>query len=116
MTSLRIVERRNEERVPSHVQLLVWGVDTRGERFVQHARAQDISLGGALLSGLESDVRSGDVVGILYDGKKARFRVIWVRYADATTKLQAAVQRLPGDLCPWEGLLQEAASASQGPG
>jgi len=111
MASLRIVDRRSEERIPSDVTLLVWGVDTRGERFVQHARAQDISLGGALLCGLESDLRSGDVIGILYAGKKARYRVVWVRYAEATAKLQAAVQRFAGDLCPWADLLQESIPA-----
>jgi hypothetical protein len=58
---------------------LVWGVETKSEPFQQEARARDISLCGALLSGIDADVRSGDVIGILYAGRKPRYRVIRVR-------------------------------------
>jgi hypothetical protein len=111
MADLRIIDRRGEERIPSDVTLLVWGVDTRGERFTQQALARDLSNGGALLSGLECDLRSGDV-RILYAGRKARFRVVWVREAGPAAKLQAAVQRFSCDLCPWQELLQDSVPAS----
>ncbi len=86
---------------------MVWGVDTRGDRFLQEARAREISLSGALLSGLDAELRSGDVIGILYAGKKARYRVVWVRYGGATRKIQAAVHRFATDECPWLALLSE---------
>ena len=75
MGVIRIIERRQETRADSDLPLQVWGVDTRGERFLQSARARDISLSGALLSGLDAELRSGDVIGILYAGKTARYRV-----------------------------------------
>jgi|SRR5271166_2254097 len=102
-----IFDRRREARREADLALTVWGVDTRGEHFLQDARAQDISLSGALLSGLDTDLRSGDVVGILYAGKKARYRVIWVRYDGAGDKMQVAVHRVQDDPCPWVELLQE---------
>jgi len=105
MTHIRSNDRRRESRVTADLGLLVWGLDTRGERFMQEARARDISLSGALLSGLDADLRSGDVVGILYAGKKARFRVVWIRYDGAGDKMQVAVHRFSGDECPWEGHL-----------
>ena len=74
------IERRRELRAEIELTLIVWGVDTRGERFVQEARARDISLSGALLCGLKAELRSGDVIGILYGARKARYRVVWVRY------------------------------------
>lgn len=52
--------------------LTVWGVDTRGDRFLQEGRAREISLSGALLTCLEAQLRSGDVIGILYASRKAR--------------------------------------------
>jgi len=79
MGLIRRIDRRREARTEVDLGLLVWGVDTRGERFLQEARARDISLSGALLSGLDTDLRAGDVVGVLYAGKKARFRVVWIR-------------------------------------
>jgi len=100
-------DRRREPRTAIDLPLTVWGVDTKGEQFLQDVRARDISLSGALLSGLDVDLASGDVIGILHAGRKARFRVVWIRYDESGDKLQAAVHRLPADACPWLSLLTE---------
>lgn len=100
-------DRRRESRIRTDLPLLVWGIDTRGERFLEEAHARDISLRGALLSGLEADLRSGDVIGILCSGRKARFRVIWTRYDEGGEKMQVAVHRVEPDACPWLDLLAE---------
>ena len=107
MGDLRRIDRRREERVLANLAITVWGVDTRGERFLQQATARDISLSGALLTGLEAELKSGDVVGVLYAGKKARFRVVWLRYSDSQEKIQAAVQRIETEACPWMDVLVE---------
>ena len=80
MGILHRIDRRREPRTEIDLPLVIWGVDTEGERFVQEAHARDISLSGALLSGVDADLRSGDVIGILYGKNKARYRVVWVRY------------------------------------
>jgi hypothetical protein len=108
----RTNDRRRETRVRADLQLMVWGVDARGERFLQQAHARDISLSGALLSGLDSQLRSGDVIGILYAGKKARYRVVWVRHSGAEQKVQAAVHRFAIDECPWKELLENEKAAA----
>jgi len=100
-----MIERRREPRIEVDFPLCVWGIDTKGDRFLQQVRARDISLSGALLSGLDAELRSGDLVGVLYAGRKARFRVVWVRYCGTSRKIQAAIHRLEQDECPWEELL-----------
>jgi hypothetical protein len=115
MGILRNFDRRREPRTNVDLALKVWGLDTRGERFVQEAHARDISLSGALLSGLDAELRSGDVVGILYGSRKARFRVVWVRYDEAGDKMQAAVHRIDPDVCPWRELLVEESADSAAP-
>ncbi len=111
------VERRKESRFLFDLPLTVWGVDTKGDRFLQEVRAHDISLSGALLSGLDTDLSSGDVIGVLYSGKKARFRVVWIRYDGAGDKMQVAVHRFTADECPWQELLsgEKAPRSSQWP-
>jgi hypothetical protein len=109
------MDRRREQRTAIDITLLVWGIDTHGERFLQEAHARDISLSGALLSGLETDIRSGDVIGILCGKRKARFRVVWVRYDDTGDKMLVAVQRLAADDCPWPELLNEASEPASPP-
>lgn len=105
-----MIDRRKEPRFETDVELVVWGVDTHGECFMQPARARDISLSGALLSGIDTELQSGDVVGILYAGRKARFRVVWVRYDGTGDLLQVAVHRVAADDCPWLDLVSEAAT------
>lgn len=107
-----INDRRREPRIKADLPVRVWGVDNRGERFLQLAHARDISLSGALVSGLDSELRSGDVIGILYAGKQARYRVVWVRQSGSTEKVQAAVHRFALDECPWKELLAEEQAAA----
>ena len=106
-------ERRREPRTKADLALTVWGVDATGERFLQKAQARDISLSGALLFGLDTELRSGDVIGILYAGKKARYRVIWVGHSGPPLQVQAAVHRFASDECPWrDQLVEEPAGAA----
>jgi hypothetical protein len=107
MGILRTFDRRRESRWVADLQVLVWGVAPRGERFLQEAKALDISVSGALLTGLDADLRSGDVVGLLYGKKKARYRVVWIRYDGAGDKMQVAVHRMQADECPWLDLLSD---------
>ena len=60
-----------------------------------------------MLSGVDADLNSGDVIGILYAGRRARFRVIWVRYDCDGNKMRVAVHRIDPDACPWRDLLDE---------
>ena len=113
MGIVRRIDRRGETRSVANFSVTVWGVDTQGERFLQEARVRDFSLSGALLSGLEADLRSGDVIGVLYAGAKARFRVVWVRYDDVGDKVQAAIHRIAPDVCPWQALLPNDAATSE---
>jgi len=73
-----------------------------GRAFSQAARAQNISSEGALLSGIESELSVGDVIGVQYQDKKARFKVIWVINAGAAQKIQAGVQIVSDQEAPWK--------------
>jgi hypothetical protein len=105
MATLRKVERRRESRSEADLGLLVWCIHTKCSHFLQEARAREISLSGAVLSGLDVELIAGDVIGILYAGKKARYEVVWVRQTDTFQKVQAAVHRVAVDDCPWKELL-----------
>jgi len=95
MGIVRNIDRRREQRTLRELPLIVWGVDACGERFLQEARARDISLFGALLSGLDADLKSGDVIGILFGKNKARYRVVWIRY-DGGRRQDAGCGASPG--------------------
>ena len=87
------------------LSVLIWGTDDKGAPFSQSARASNISGSGALLSLIEHPPRCGDLIGISYEGKNSRFRVIWVRDSCGESKIQVAVHRLENECCPWEACL-----------
>jgi hypothetical protein len=72
----------------------MWGMSAEGRPFSQHARAQNISSEGALLSGVENELKVGDVIG-----------VIWVMNTGAIKKNQVGVKLLADQECPWKTYL-----------
>lgn len=101
------MDRRHEPRFIEDLPVRVWVIDERGRWLTQFAVAHNISRSGALLMGLEHQMRCGDLILIEYDSIKSRFRIVWIRDSEGPYKIQAAVQRLDEDKCPWEQLLRE---------
>jgi hypothetical protein len=93
----RLQPRRKVELIVS-----VNGRDRAGECFSQDAVASSISVCGALLSGIERDIRSGDLIWVQHGGRKGRFKVVWVRNSGSQQLTQAAVQLCPGENSPWK--------------
>jgi hypothetical protein len=71
------------------------------QAFHQNATAQNVSLTGACINGLEHELKVGDVVGVQYETKKARCKVIWVIQAGGLKKYQVGVQLVVDQDCPW---------------
>jgi hypothetical protein len=100
-----MMERRREPRPETDFPLRVWGVDRDGRYFSQEVQARNVSVSGALFSQLDQEPKAGDLIGVEYNGKKARFRVVWVRNSGNRQKVQAAVHRISTDECPWLDIL-----------
>jgi hypothetical protein len=100
-----MIERRLDPRSRADISVVVWGTDARGEPFSQSAVVSNISNSGALLSRIERALRTGDLIGIAYQGRKARFRVIWGRESGGCIGIRVAVQKLVADPCPWKDIL-----------
>jgi hypothetical protein len=80
----------------------VWGMGANGRAFFQNVYARNLSYEGALLSGIDHLLTPGDTIGIQLEDKKARFRVGTVKDVGLPYKIQAEVQLLPGQECPWK--------------
>lgn len=106
-----MTERRKELRAPADdLPVRIWGTDTHGIPFLQTVFARNLSMRGALLTGIEQELRPGDLVGVQHGARQARFRIVWIGYYSGKSELiEAAVHRLQGDECPWpEALFQQA--------
>jgi hypothetical protein len=91
-----------EPRVNVDLPIRVFGMDANGRPFSQNAHARNISDHGAKLSGLERQLKPGDVIGVQFGDKKARCKVIWVVDAGTAQKIDVGVKMLEGQPCPWQ--------------
>lgn len=100
-----MIEPGPETRVAVDLQLRVWGMGADSRAFLQHAHARNISSGGALLSGIERDLKIGETIGVQYGEKKARCKVVWASKTSALQKIQVGVKLLRKLECPWTAAL-----------
>jgi len=92
-------------RATLDLKVRVWGMGSNNQPFFQNAFAQNVSATGACIYGIESELKVGDVIGVQYEGKKARCKVMWVVDAGALKKTQIGVQLVMDQDCPWAAAL-----------
>ena len=110
MQKTTMAKSPTEPRVTVDLPVRIWGLTAEGKPFSQRARAQNISSEGALLNGVESELKVGDVIGVECDDQKTRCTVIWVVNAGAMKKNQIGVRLLTSQKCPWTSYLSKDAA------
>jgi PilZ domain len=93
----------------------VFGMDAGGRPFSQDAHCQNISARGAQLSGLEKQLRPGDIIGVQFGDRKARCTVMWAGDGGRARKIEAGVKILLGQPCPWQAELERPRTKTGGP-
>jgi hypothetical protein len=88
-------------RATLDLRVRVWGMGANDQPFHQNAVAQNVSCTGACICGLEHELKVGDVIGVQYEKKKARCKVIWVMEGGGIKKVQVGVQLVVDQECPW---------------
>jgi len=103
-------------RATVDLRVRVWGMGSNDQPFFQNAVAQNVSATGACIYGIEQELKVGDVIGVQYETRKARCKVIWVVDAGGLKKTQVGVQLVVDQECPWKAMLApEVQSAVVGP-
>jgi PilZ domain len=100
-------------RATLDLRLRVWGIGADNQPFHQNANAQNVSITGACICGLEHELKVGDVIGVQYENKKARCKVVWVMEAGALKKVQVGVQLVADQECPWVSQLPPEMRSNQ---
>ncbi len=91
----------SEFRFRVDLLIRVFGMDADSQPFSQKAHAPNISDRGAQLSGLERQLRPGDIIGVQFGDTKARCKVIWFGGAGQASETEAGVKIVEGQPCPW---------------
>jgi hypothetical protein len=106
------IQRRKETRIQTSLPICVTGINTEGQCFKQDAVATDISIGGALVTGVQQQMRCGDAIRITFNGIEARFRIVWLSEA-GPYNYKIAVHKFDPDDCPWTESLTARESKSE---
>ena len=99
------MESRREPRGKLELVVSAMGRDKMGESFIQDAIASSVSTGGALLSGIGRELRTADLMWVEHAGRKARFKIVWMRNSHSLQLTQAAVQLLEREKSPAKGTI-----------
>ena len=100
-----MADHQSEPRLTVDLPVRIWGMSAEGRPFSQSAHAHNISSEGALISGVETELKVGDVIGVQCDEKKTRCTVIWVMNTGPVKKNQVGVKLLADQDCPWKSFL-----------
>ena len=92
-------------RATLELKVRVWGMGSNNQPFFQNAMAQNVSATGACIFGIEPELKVGDVIGVQYETRKARCKVVWVVDAGALKKTQVGVELVMDQDCPWIAVL-----------
>jgi hypothetical protein len=68
--------KRRAPRIQAKLQIRIAGVDARGRPVLQMITTRNISRNGALLEGIQSTFRPGEIISVSYKNDKARFLVL----------------------------------------
>lgn len=99
-------------RATLDLRVRVWGMGANDQPFFQSAVAQNISSTGACIYGIERELKVGDVIGVQYEARKARCRIVWIVDAGGLKKMQVGVQLVADQECPWLAVLPKEMQAS----
>ena len=68
------MSEKPEPRLDVELPIRVFGMGADGRPFLNHAQARNISQHGAKISGLETQLKPGDVVGVQFGDKRPAAR------------------------------------------
>ncbi len=90
------MDRRKERRLNLELPVRVWGIDRMSRPFAELVRVRNVSNNGAVLVGIRSKVRTGELLDVQHGAFRAQFRIIWMSVSG-----EAGIQALAFELPIW---------------
>jgi PilZ domain len=95
-----------EQRKQVALTVRIFGTDSTGHVFSDSVSTVNVSFEGAMLTGVNRPIKSGEIIGLTYGKNKARFRVQWVGQAGTPNQGRMGIQSVMPANCIWDLPLQ----------
>jgi hypothetical protein len=90
------MDRRKELRLNLELPVRVWGIDRMSRPFAELVRVRNVSNNGAVLVGIRSKIRTGELLDVQHGALRAQFRIIWMSVSG-----EAGIQALASEPPIW---------------
>jgi len=84
------------------LQVRILGMSADNRPFNESVQTLNISSRGVVLTGVQCQLKVGEIVGLRHGEKKARHRVTWVRRADPSQPAQVGLETVEGGKSLWD--------------
>src|SRR5579883_1166349 len=96
------MKRRREDRISVILPVRIFGIDSQNKPFNLRTETVDVTRLGARLHSVNCFSKAGEVVGVQYEDKKARFRVCWVGLPGTPKEGDIGIQLMESDRPIWD--------------
>jgi len=93
---------RRETRADFILQVRVLGMSADNRPFNESVQTLNISRRGVVLTGVQSQLKVGEIVGLRYGEKRARYRVAWVQRPDPSQAAQVGLETVEEEKSIWD--------------
>jgi hypothetical protein len=93
---------RREPRKDIRVPVRIFGTDVAGKTFNENVFTVNVSRGGAMVIEVKTQLKVGEVIGIVYGKSKTRYEVRWVGATATPQQNLAGLQSVKSEEIIWD--------------
>jgi hypothetical protein len=98
---------RREPRKDIRVPVRIFGTDASGKPFNENVHTVNVSRGGAMVIEVKTQLKVGEVIGIVYGQTKSRYQVRWIGTTNGGSANLAGLQTVKAEDVIWDFPLPE---------
>jgi len=93
---------RREPRKDVRVPVRIFGTDAAGKTFNENVFTVNVSRGGAMVIEVKTQLKVGEVIGVVYGKSKTRYEVRWVGAPTTSQQNLAGLQNVKSEEIIWD--------------
>ena len=93
---------RREPRKDIRVPVRIFGTDAAGKAFNENVFTVNVSRGGAMVIEVRTQLKVGEIIGVVYGSAKSRYQVRWIGSPASPQQDLAGLQNIKAEQVIWD--------------